>query len=143
MPINGSGGLTQPRFQGVQLSDNGVPMVFNTDAINLITTAPADTNNNDDVYLVDLGTNLVDRVSVAANGNQIPGLSQYPAMTGDGATLTWSTTSRGDPSSTSKPPSMTSAPTTPTSSPDLWSPKAGRSPLVRRPLGVRTRLSRV
>jgi len=63
------------------LSANGRYVTFVSDARNLV---PGDTNRRIDVFVKDLETGAVERVSVASGGAQANGASFEPAITADG-----------------------------------------------------------
>jgi len=66
------------------LSSDGTMIAFSSYATNLV---PGDTNGDYDVFVRDLAGGTTTRVSVAANGNQLNGRSQSPAISGDGRTI--------------------------------------------------------
>ncbi|HEX2908881.1 MAG TPA: hypothetical protein VHO69_18560 [Phototrophicaceae bacterium] len=69
-----------------QISANGRYVVFISKATNLI---EGDTNNQIDVFVRDLQTGEVSRVSVSSNGTQADGMSYPPSISGDGRYITF------------------------------------------------------
>ena len=67
--------------QFAALSADGTKVVFDSDADNLV---PGDTNGQLDVFVKDIATGAITRVSAAADGTQGNGLSQGRALSADG-----------------------------------------------------------
>ena len=63
------------------ISGNGRYVVFESDASNLVS---GDTNGTSDVFVKDLTTNIITRVSTAANGTQGNNASYQPVISSDG-----------------------------------------------------------
>ena len=63
------------------ISADGRYVAFYTPASNLV---PGDTNGEFDVFVRDMKTGVVDRVSVASDGTQGNGASVWPSISGDG-----------------------------------------------------------
>ncbi len=74
------------------LSADGRFVVFQSNADNLLGTgAGADSNGKTDIYLYDLQTQTIQRVSVAADGSQLNGDSFRPAISPDGHYISFAT----------------------------------------------------
>lgn len=63
------------------ISANGRYVVFTSYASNLVSN---DTNSESDIFVYDLETSTIKRVSVASDGSQANHLSRYPNISGDG-----------------------------------------------------------
>ena len=63
------------------ISADGRFVAFTSDATNLV---PGDTNSTDDIFVRDLLTNIITRVSVNSAGNQGNALSVLPSISGNG-----------------------------------------------------------
>lgn len=72
------------------LSRDGHLVVFTSSASNLV---PDDTNGQADVFLRDLSRGTTRRISVAADGRQGTGSSGAPAISDDGSTITYESSS--------------------------------------------------
>jgi Tol biopolymer transport system component len=68
------------------LSADGNYSAFSSKASNLV---PDDTNGTYDIFVRDLQTGTVTRVSVDSNGGQANGTSFYPSLSGDGRYITF------------------------------------------------------
>ena len=83
------------------ISSDGRHVAFRSAASNLV---PGDTNAKGDVFLHDRVTGTTTRVSVASDGTQGIGAAQYPAVSSDGTSVTFSSTAAnlvaGDTNST-------------------------------------------
>jgi Tol biopolymer transport system component len=71
------------------ISADGKHVAFTSDAANLVT---GDTNGLSDIFVYDLQTDTIERVSVADNEAQANGASQMPDISGDGNFVVWSST---------------------------------------------------
>lgn len=88
--------------QGDRSSSNGVVtadgrhVAFASDATNLV---PGDTNDTEDVFLKDLTTGEIQRITVTGGGSQLTGFWIYsePSVSADGRYVTYSTTGAFDP----------------------------------------------
>jgi Tol biopolymer transport system component len=63
------------------ISDDGLIIAFGSGATNLV---PGDTNGQSDIFVRDRKHGTTERVSVAAGGAPADGMSQFPAVSGDG-----------------------------------------------------------
>lgn len=83
------------------ISSDGRHVAFRSLASNLVT---GDTNATGDVFVYDRLTGTTTRVSVASDGTQGSGAAQYPAISSDGTSVTFSSTASnlvaGDTNST-------------------------------------------
>lgn len=66
---------------GAAISANGRFVVFNSEASNLVT---GDTNNDADIFLKDLSTGVLTRVSTSSGGGQAARPSENPQISADG-----------------------------------------------------------
>jgi hypothetical protein len=64
-----------------KISSDGRHIAFESDATGLV---PGDTNGTYDVYVRDMGTGTVDRVSLDPSGTQFPGASTVASISSDG-----------------------------------------------------------
>lgn len=71
---------------GLDISDDGSLVVFESSARNLLGNS-VDTNNKSDIFLWTQNTGALSRMSVSTLGDQANGTSRHPALAGDG-TLT-------------------------------------------------------
>lgn len=71
----------------VELSANGTYVTFKSHATNLVI---GDTNQSADIYLADLATNTVERVSLGDQGQQLQGDSLESSLSGDGRFVAFS-----------------------------------------------------
>lgn len=69
------------------ISSDGRHVAFTSAASNLV---PGDTNAKGDVFVYDRVTGTTTRVSVASDGTQGGGAAQYPAISSDGTSVTFS-----------------------------------------------------
>lgn len=67
--------------ESVSISADGQYVAFASWATNLI---PADTNDRDDIFVKDLATGQLERISVASDGTQTNNTSSEPFISGDG-----------------------------------------------------------
>ncbi len=74
--VQGNDGSSLP-----SITDDGRYVVFQSSASNLIS---GDTNNSEDIFLKDVTTGAIQRVSVATDGTQGNGDSYEPSITSDG-----------------------------------------------------------
>ncbi len=74
---------------GFALSANGRYVAFRSQANNLV---PNDTNSTPDIFLFDIQTHQITRISVASDGTQSNGFSSYPAISADGRYTAFSST---------------------------------------------------
>ncbi|MDQ6806100.1 MAG: hypothetical protein M3065_14335, partial [Actinomycetota bacterium] len=72
------------------ISDDGRYVAFQSDATNLV---PGDTNGATDVFVYDLSTGAIQRVSVSDTGAQLPLGASSPAISGDGSAIAFVTRS--------------------------------------------------
>ena len=79
-------------FTGLDVARDGGFAAFATGASNLI---PGDTNGVSDVFVVDLTTGAIERVSVADNEAQLAAASTVPAISDDGRFVTFLTQAAG------------------------------------------------
>ncbi len=63
------------------ISADGQVVVFESNASNLV---PGDTNNQGDIFVIDLSTGVLERVSLDSSGNEANAFSRFPAISGDG-----------------------------------------------------------
>ncbi len=68
------------------ISDDGRYIAFESEASNLVA---GDTNGAKDIFVYDLQTSTIQRVSVASNGTQADGLSKDVMISGDGRYVTF------------------------------------------------------
>ena len=87
--ISGSGTQGNARSSVAALSANGRYVAFASAASTLV---PGDTNGVADVYVRDVTTNSVERVSVPASAGQSNGPSDLPAISGDGRYVAYEST---------------------------------------------------
>ncbi|MBB4675637.1 TolB family protein [Crossiella cryophila] len=73
------------------ISADGRYLSFSSIAANLV---PGDTNNVDDVFLKDLRTGVLTRISLRANGKQADGFSVTPALSADGRSIAFASHAR-------------------------------------------------
>ncbi len=71
------------------LSADGTKVAFRSSASNLVS---GDTNGTNDVFVKDLSTGLITRVSTDSNGNQANGGSGEPVLSADGTRIAFSST---------------------------------------------------
>ncbi|GAA2599248.1 PD40 domain-containing protein [Winogradskya consettensis] len=91
--------------QGDRSSSNGVitadgrHVAFASSATNLV---PGDTNDTEDIFLKDLDTGAVQRITVASDGSQLTDFWLYsdPSVSADGRYVSYSTTAAFDPADT-------------------------------------------
>lgn len=74
----------------VSVSDNGRYITYHSDATNLVV---GDTNGATDVFLYDTVAETTTRVSVDSGGNEGDAYSYYPAISGDGQYVTYTSDS--------------------------------------------------
>jgi Tol biopolymer transport system component len=79
--VDSAGNQAIGNFGFPSISGDGRFVVFTSDATNLV---PGDTNNSDDVFVRNLLTNTITRVSVDSAGNQALGNSGFPSISADG-----------------------------------------------------------
>ncbi|MCB0219261.1 MAG: PD40 domain-containing protein [Chrysiogenetes bacterium] len=68
--------------RSLSLSGNGGLIVFDADNSDLV---PLDTNGVSDIFVVDRNADSIARVSIGIDNNQSNGASMFPAISGDGA----------------------------------------------------------
>lgn len=78
------GTFSDGSVQEVSFSADGTKVVFASDATNLV---PGDTNGNYDIFLKDLTTGVVTRVSLTTDGRDLPGTSYEPHFSPDGGAV--------------------------------------------------------
>jgi Tol biopolymer transport system component len=71
-----------------EISADGRHVAFTSSATNLVA---GDTNDTQDVFVRDLGTRQIERVSVTSDGHQLDIFSLGPAISGDGSVVAFST----------------------------------------------------
>ena len=76
-----SGNSTEP-----VISADGKHVAFTSDAANLVS---GDTNGVSDVFVYDLASDTIERVSVADDESQATGASKMPDLSGDGKFVVW------------------------------------------------------
>ncbi|MDB5432691.1 MAG: pilin protein MshA [Caulobacter sp.] len=74
--------------QRPDISADGTRVVFQSDSASL---AAGDTNGTGDIFVKDLTTNVVTRISTASNGAQLNVQSYYPSFSPDGHSVVFST----------------------------------------------------
>jgi Tol biopolymer transport system component len=79
--IGWNGQEADARCVNPAISADGRYVAFQSLATNLV---PNDTNNFEDIFVVDLQTNRIERVSVSSSGEQANRYSWYPALSADG-----------------------------------------------------------
>ncbi len=79
--VPNGGGQADSDSYVAQLSDDGSVIVFRSNAENLIVD---DTNGWSDIFVHDLNTDTVERVSVLTDGSQSPRFSSHPSISDDG-----------------------------------------------------------
>jgi Tol biopolymer transport system component len=79
--VAGDGTQTAGASDSPTISADGRYVAFRSDGSNLV---PGDTNGVGDVFVRDLTAGTTTRVSVATDGSQANGLSDQPAISGDG-----------------------------------------------------------
>jgi hypothetical protein len=84
--VSSTGALADDGSFSWAISSDGRFVAFHSQATNLV---PNDTNNNMDVLLRDRQTHTTTRVSVASDGTEANGLSNFPAISGDGLLVTF------------------------------------------------------
>ena len=82
--VAGDGGQANGTSLATSLSGDGSLVAFRSRATNLV---PGDTNSSDDVFLRNLATGTIGRVTVAWDGGQANGPSDHPAVSADGTTV--------------------------------------------------------
>ncbi len=88
--VDGTGNQVTGASDEPQISDDGHFVVFWSGAEDLV---PGDTNGFYDVFVHELTTGTIERVSVARDGSQIDGgVSYFPAISGDGRYIAFVTT---------------------------------------------------
>lgn len=75
----------------VSLSGDGRRLVFRSAAKNLV---EGDTNGVPDIFLYDADTAAIERLSLAPDGTQADGDSQYPFISGDGSKVSFTSKAR-------------------------------------------------
>ncbi|MFM8893378.1 MAG: choice-of-anchor L domain-containing protein, partial [Planctomycetia bacterium] len=75
--VSASGGYGRPSF-----SPDGSKLAFASDVANLV---PDDTNGEVDIFVQDLSTGAITRVSTDSSGAECTGASMYPAFSSDGS----------------------------------------------------------
>ncbi|MBX3169352.1 MAG: PD40 domain-containing protein [Candidatus Eremiobacteraeota bacterium] len=81
VPANNNSGFLGGFSDSVALSSNGRFVVFDSEASNLVA---GDTNGFSDIFVRDTMTGTTRRVSVASDGTQGNGDSDFPGISGDG-----------------------------------------------------------
>ena len=100
-PISGGGGFAISRISNARdgslangessrpaISADGRYVVFASNASNLV---PGDTNQAQDIFLFDRVTGLTERISKGHDGSESTAYSGYPAISGDGRFVSYST----------------------------------------------------
>lgn len=82
-------GTPAAKASGAAVSGDGKVVAFASDSGNLV---PGDTNSKGDVFVRDLATGAISRVSVATGGGQADGSSTTPAVSSDGRFVAFQST---------------------------------------------------
>jgi Tol biopolymer transport system component len=85
--VNNVGVQANGTSQCPSISDDGKVIVFASIATNLVTP---DNNNSTDIFLYDLTTNHISRISNGINGQEANSGSYDPRVSGNGRYVTWS-----------------------------------------------------
>ncbi|MHB9132340.1 MAG: triple tyrosine motif-containing protein [Armatimonadota bacterium] len=84
--IDGTPGNSDSGLYGAAVNGDGTVIAFSSSASNLVA---GDTNGRDDIFVSDLNTGEVVRVSTANNGAQANGQSWYPSISSNGYFITY------------------------------------------------------
>jgi Tol biopolymer transport system component len=87
--VSSAGAQGDGRSWAGQISDDGRYVVFHSEATNLV---PGDTNGVRDVFVRDRKKRLTTRVSVSSTGEQGDGASSWPAISGNGRFIGFTST---------------------------------------------------
>jgi hypothetical protein len=79
--VDGDGSEGNGASLAPDISDDGRYVSYHSFASNLVL---GDTNNNSDVFVYDRKTGITERISVASDGSQGNGLSDFPTISDDG-----------------------------------------------------------
>lgn len=93
--VTSTGAQLESFSESPVISADGRWLAFSSAASNLV---PGDTNGMVDVFVRDLSTETIERVSVSSEGRETDGPSQYPSLSADGRFVAfWSAASLAPP----------------------------------------------